>query len=110
MSVRRDMASAASTRAAQHLGEIPGQFFIASAAASLRKGNAKVGDRFRVNRCGRPFAPRAGRASSAENFPAPTIKDFFNSIDPDIHHYTIWLALTLRVANGLREADELVFA
>jgi hypothetical protein len=82
--------------------------FIVSAAASLRKGGAKVGDRFRVNRCGP--SPRAGRASSAENFPAPTIKDFFNSIDPDIHHCTIWLAVTLRVANGLRGADELVFA
>ena len=47
------MASAASTRAAQHFWRNSGQFFIASAAASLRKGNAKVGDRFLVNRCGR---------------------------------------------------------
>jgi len=30
--------------------------------------------------------------------------------EADIHRCTIWLALTLRIANGLREGDELVFA
>jgi hypothetical protein len=58
-----------------------GQFFIVSAAASLRKAGTKVCGRFCVNRYG-PSRRRARDVSGADKFRSPIRKDFFNSIDP----------------------------